>query len=79
MTLVLAICTEASKKDAVKDWTVCADHVREHSGALNASTSDNTYIRTGPVTTKGSVQRTSPSTATVARAMRSRTSFWATR
>ncbi len=47
---VLAICTEASKKDAVKDWTVCADHVREHSGALNASTSDNTYIRTGPVT-----------------------------
>lgn len=35
-----------------------ADHVREHSGALNASTSDNTYIRTGPVTTKGSVQRT---------------------
>lgn len=31
---VLAICTEASKKDAVKDWTVCADHVREHSGAL---------------------------------------------
>ena len=55
---VLAICTEASKKDAVKDWTVCADHVREHSGALNASTSDNTYIRTGPVTTKGSVQRT---------------------
>ena len=40
---VLAICTEASKKDAVKDWTVCADHVREH---------------TGPVTTKGSVQRT---------------------
>ena len=47
---VLAICTEASKKDAVKDWTVCADHVREHSGALNASTSDNTYIRTGPGT-----------------------------
>ena len=55
---VLAICTEASKKDAVKDWTVCADHVREHSGALNASTTDNPYIRTGPVTTKGSVQRT---------------------
>ena len=55
---VLAICTEDGKKDSVKDWTVCADHVREHSGALNASTSDNTYIRTGPVTTKGSVQRT---------------------
>ena len=27
---VLAICTEASKKDAVKDWTVCADHERFH-------------------------------------------------
>lgn len=55
---VLAICTEDSKKETVGDWIVCADHVREHSGALNASTSDNTYIRTGPVTTKGSVQRT---------------------
>lgn len=76
---VLAICTEASKKDAVKDWTVCADHVREHSGALNASTSDNTYIRTGPVTTKAVFSAPSPSTATAARAMRSRTSFWATR
>ena len=42
----------------MKNWVVCADHVREHSGALNASTTDNTYIRTGPVTTKGSVQRT---------------------
>ena len=49
--------TEASQTD-VKNWVVCADHVREHSGALNASTTDNTYIRTGPVTTKGSVQRT---------------------
>lgn len=55
---VLAVCTEDSKKESVKDWIVCADHVREHSGALNASTSDNTYIRTGPVTTKGTPQRT---------------------
>ena len=54
---LLAVQTEASQTD-VKNWVVCADHVREHSGALNASTSDNTYIRTGPVTTKGSVQRT---------------------
>ena len=54
---LLAVQTEASQTD-VKSWVVCADHVREHSGALNASTSDNTYIRTGPVTTKGSVQRT---------------------
>ena len=32
---VLAICTEASKEGCRQgDWTVCADHVREHSGAL---------------------------------------------
>ena len=43
---LLAVQTEASQTD-VKNWVVCADHVR-----------DNTYIRTGPVTTKGSVQRT---------------------
>lgn len=55
---VLAICTDSSEQAKVTDWIVCADHVREHSGALNASTADNTYIRTGPVTTKGSVQRT---------------------
>ena len=42
---LLAVQTEASQTD-VKNWVVCADHVREHSGALNASTSDNTYIRT---------------------------------
>ena len=54
---LLAVQTEASQTD-VKNWVVCADHVREHSGALNAYTTDNTYIRTGPVTTKGSVQRT---------------------
>lgn len=54
---VFAIQTESTqtKKSA---WIVCADHVREHSGALNAQTSDNTYIRTGPVTTKGTTQRT---------------------
>lgn len=54
---LLAVQTEASQTD-VKNWVVCADHVREHSGALNASTTDNTYIRISPVTTKGSVQRT---------------------
>ena len=54
---LLAVQTEASQTD-VKNWVVCADHVREHSGALNASTTDNTYIRTGPVTTKSHAQRT---------------------
>lgn len=54
---VLAIQTESTQTKK-SDWVVCADHVREHSGALNAQTSDNTYIRTGPVTTKGTTQRT---------------------
>lgn len=54
---VLAIQTQSTQTKK-SDWIVCADHVREHSGALNAQTSDNTYIRTGPVTTKGATQRT---------------------
>lgn len=54
---VLAIQTESTQTKK-SSWIVCADHVREHSGALNAQTSDNTYIRTGPVTTKGTTQRT---------------------
>lgn len=28
-------------------WVVCADHVKEHSGSLNATTEDAQYIRTG--------------------------------
>ena len=28
-------------------WIVCADHVKEHSGSLNATTEDSQYIRTG--------------------------------
>ena len=49
---VFAVQTESTQTKK-SDWIVCADHVREHSGALNASTSDNTYIRTGPVTKIG--------------------------
>ena len=33
-------------------WIVCADHVKEHSGSLNATTEDAQYIRTGNVTEK---------------------------
>nr|DAL32386.1 MAG TPA_asm: hypothetical protein [Caudoviricetes sp.] len=54
---VFAVQTETTQTKKA-DWIVCADHVREHSGSLNATTSDNTYIRTGPVTAKGPVQRT---------------------
>ena len=39
-------------------WVVCADHVKEHSGSLNATTEDAQYIRTGNVTEKTGTQRT---------------------
>ena len=39
-------------------WVVCADHVKEHSGSLNATTEDSQYIRTGNVTDKTGTQRT---------------------
>ena len=39
-------------------WIVCADHVKEHSGSLNATTEDAQYIRTGNVTEKTGTQRT---------------------
>ncbi|MGN0706890.1 MAG: phage tail tube protein [Faecalibacterium sp.] len=55
---VFAICTDAAKQTQKTDWIVCADHVKEHSGALNVTTSNDEFIRTGPCATKGSVQRT---------------------
>lgn len=54
---VFAIQTETSQNKE-SAWIVCADHVKEHSGALNASTTSDTFIRTGPVDTKSAVQRT---------------------
>lgn len=54
---LLAFQTESTQtKEA--SWIVCADHVKEHSGALNATTNDDTFIRTGTVTTKSGTQRT---------------------
>lgn len=55
---IFAIQTDASKQTKVGDWIVCAERVKEHSGALNASTEDTQYIRTGTVTEKGETQRT---------------------
>lgn len=55
---VLAFQTDKSKQSKVSDWIVCADHVKEHSGALNASTNSDTFIRTGPTDTKSATQRT---------------------
>ena len=55
---VLAFQTDKSKQSKVSDWIVCADHVKEHSGSLNATTEDTQYIRTGNVTDKTGTQRT---------------------
>lgn len=54
---VFAIQTETSQ-DKESAWIVCADHVKEHSGALNTSTTSDTFIRSGPTDTKSAVQRT---------------------
>ena len=55
---VFAIQTESAKQTKENTWIVCADHVKEHSGALNASTNSDTFIRTGPTDTKSATQRT---------------------
>lgn len=56
---IFAICRPTGDTaDKLSTWTVCADHVKEHSGSLNATTSDTTYIRTGTTTVKGETQRT---------------------
>ena len=54
---IFAIQT-STEQNKVGDWIVCAERVKEHSGALNATTEDNSYIRAGTVTEKGEVQRT---------------------
>lgn len=55
---VFAIQTESTKQPKETAWIVCADHVKEHSGALNATTTDEAFIRTGTVTSKTGTQRT---------------------
>lgn len=55
---VFAIQTESDKQTKENAWIVCADHVKEHSGALNATTTDEAFIRTGTVTSKTGTQRT---------------------
>lgn len=54
---VLAFQTESTQTKE-SQWIVCADHVKEHSGSLNATTEDTQYIRTGNVTEKTGTQRT---------------------
>lgn len=55
---IFAIQTDASTQTKESDWIVFAERVKEHSGALNASTEDTPYIRAGTVTEKGETQRT---------------------
>lgn len=54
---LLAFQTESTQTKE-SQWIVCADHVKEHSGSLNATTEDTQYIRTGNVTEKTGTQRT---------------------
>lgn len=55
--MILGIQTEATGQEAPDKYTVVQQQVTEHSGAINASSSDTAYIRTGPVTTKTGAQR----------------------
>lgn len=54
---IFAVQTDASTQAKVGSWIVFAERVKEHSGALNASTEDVNYIR-ATVTEKGETQRT---------------------
>ena len=55
--MILGVQTEASGQETPDKYTVVQEHVTEHSGAINASSSDTAYIRTGTVTTKTGAQR----------------------
>lgn len=55
---IFAVQTDSSSQTKKSAWIVCADHVKEHSGALNATTTDEAFIRTGTVTSKTGTQRT---------------------
>lgn len=44
---IFAVQTDSSSQTKESAWIVCADHVKEHSGALNATTADEAFIRTG--------------------------------
>lgn len=53
---IFAFQTNAAKQAKITDWIVCQERVKEHSGALNATTEDVDYIR-ARATEKGEVQR----------------------
>lgn len=55
--MVLGVQTESTGQETPDLYTVVQEHVTEHSGAINASSTDTAYIRTGTVTTKTGAQR----------------------
>lgn len=54
---ILGIQTEATGQETPDLYIVVQEHVTEHSAAVNASSTDTAYIRTGTVTTKTGAQR----------------------
>lgn len=53
---VLAIQTAETQAN-VGSWIVCADYVKGYPAALNPTTNDATYVRTGTASTKSGQQR----------------------
>lgn len=54
---ILGIQTEATGQETPYLYTVVQEHITEHSAAINNSSTDTAYIRTGTVTTKTGAQR----------------------
>ena len=54
---ILGIQTEATGQETPDLYTVVQEHITEHSAAINNSSTDTAYIRTGTVTTKTGAQR----------------------
>lgn len=54
---ILGIQTEATGQETPDLYTVVQEHIIEHSAAINNSSTDTAYIRTGTVTTKTGAQR----------------------
>ena len=54
---ILGIQTVATGQETPDLYTVVQEHITEHSAAINNSSTDTAYIRTGTVTTKTGAQR----------------------
>lgn len=54
---ILGIQTESTGQETPDKFIVVQEHVTEHSAAVNATSTDTAYIRTGPASTKTGAQR----------------------